>query len=346
MKTARIPLKPFSRFHFGEFKYDMNVALSSTSFFAHSDILFSSLINSFAGLNGDATEFVNSFVNNKINISSLFYYLKKDKQVIHLLPVPVFIDKISKSDGLHKKRGRVQFVSKGVWESGFDTTGWFDQEKYTLIQDGEVLLTTQECRNLGLNEDSVLYSMVDLPKNPIRKASEDDSIYYQADVEISKIDGVESGFYYLYTAEGNDEIMLKNATNVMAFSGIGGERSNTGRTMGAPVFEIEFNMDFQPGSISYENGFTNISLLNPQQEELKHVIYSKTILRGGGRKDDDTSFSVVRMITEGSLLESSDVTGRLVKTGTDFNNNDVLRNGKSFVLPIRYNKVNNELQTF
>jgi len=49
-----------------------SLIFSSTSSFAHSDTLFSALINSFASIN-DAGILVKAFESNRINISSLFY---------------------------------------------------------------------------------------------------------------------------------------------------------------------------------------------------------------------------------------------------------------------------------
>ena len=61
MKVARIPLRPYTRFHFGELKLDHDLALTDTSLYAHSDTLFSALVNSFAAHTDDASEFVENF---------------------------------------------------------------------------------------------------------------------------------------------------------------------------------------------------------------------------------------------------------------------------------------------
>ncbi len=341
MKAVRIPLQPHSHFHFGEFKIDSNVALSSTSVFAHSDTLFSALVNSYFHGVGEANDFVGLFSKSKICISSLYYYLKKDDTVVYLLPKPVFLDLYSPRDGEHKLRNQIKFVSAGVWQKGFTTKDWTDATKdYCFIQNHDILLTSKERDELGLNAKDHVFSVVDIPKSPIRKADPNQSIYYQTDVEVGKIKDVEIGFYFLYNADSDAELELKRAVNVLVYSGIGGEKNNTGRVMQEPKYD-NFDLNLVQNKKDTP-GFTNISLLNPADAaELKKVIYSQTKLRGGRKSGkDDGEYEVVRMINEGALLNDKDIRGRLVAIGTDIDNNKVYRNGLAFVLPLIYYKSN------
>lgn len=346
MKIIKIPLQPYSRFHFGEFNTDNNVALNSTSLYAHSDTLFSALINSYSDKNNGAEDFINHFKENNINVSSQFYYIKNitSNSTIYLLPKPVFLDVFTKRDGNHKNRNRIQFVSNGVWQNGFDPSSWLTEDgsinsnEYALIQEGEILLTKTEFDNFSFTENTTIFKISDSPKSPIR-AHENASIFYQADLEISKIELVEIGLCFFYKAEKEYETTLKIATNILSKTGLGGEKSNMGRSMSIPVFEDIKNI-FPSSKENFETGYSNISLLNPKDEnELKNIKYSKTILRGGtGFNGADSDYKVIRMIKEGALIDNNTTKGRLVEIGRDYLDREVWRNGKALLIPILYKK--------
>lgn len=347
MKIAKIPLQAFSRFHFGNFNTDNDVALNSTSVFAHSDTLFSALVNSYSDKFEGAEDFIDCFKSNQLQISSQFYYIEKGNtpETIYLLPKPVFLDVFTKRDGNHKNRNRIQFVSLEVWQEGFNTSEWFikdnknttvlNKDKYALVQDGEILLTKKEFNKFTFSEESTIFKTADSPKGPIR-AHDKDSIFYQADVEIAKIKDITIGMYFLYnTAEPEAEKKLQIATNILSQTGIGGEKSNMGRTMKLPVFK-DFD-SFKTSNEGFENGLVNLSLLNPKDKnELQVITYSKTTLRGGtsytGAKN---TYKVIRMIQEGALINSN-IEGRLVNIGNDYLEREVWRNGKAFLIPIMY----------
>jgi CRISPR type III-A-associated RAMP protein Csm4 len=339
MKSSRIPLQPYSHFHFGEFKIDSNVALSTTSYFAHSDTLFSALVESYMQGIGDASEFVENFKSGLLSISSLFYYLKKEDDIVYLLPKPVFLDVYSPRDGKHKLRNQIKFISKGVWEAGFDCKAWTESSDYVFIQNHDILLTKREFEILGLKNSDIVFSIVDVPKSPIRKNNDDESIYYQADLVIGGITGVEIGFYFLFEAAKDQENKIKQAINLMVHSGIGGERNNTGRAMLNPLFEEEFTLTIEENP-SYEKGYTNISLFNPlNAQELEAVTFSQAILRGG-RKTGNGEYHVIRMIREGSLISGDFIKGQLVDIGKNQEGKTAYRNGKGFNLQLTYCKTN------
>lgn len=349
LQAAYIPLKPHSKFHFGEIKEDINVALSHTSNYAPSDILFSSLINCYRDAAGDASLFLNFFAKGDVFISSLFYYLKREDTLVHLLPKPVFLDLFAKRDGHHKLRNKIKFISDGVWKQGFDPDHWLDKNQYQFIQDKEILLTRHEFTALGLTGKEVVFKIVDSPKNPIHDViilpgDKERSIFYQADIEIGSIDQVEIGFYFIYSLSDDCkttfEPLLRTAVNVMAFSGIGGEKNNTGRTMGIPGFS-EFQLGFDHSAIPMESAFTNIALVNPaDDQELQQISYHLTDLRGGLKIKGNPPYKVVRMIKEGALMHHP-VKGRLVEIGTDLEGNTAFRNGLCLCLPVKY-AVNHE----
>lgn len=335
MKVARIPLQPHSRFHFGQFRVDTNVALSNTTEVAHSDTLFAALISSYYLLTNDATELVFQFKSG-LKISSLFYYLKTGNDIIYLLPKPIFLDIYSVRDGNHKLRNKIKYVSHRVWQKGFDTSEWTDESKFKLIQNQQILITIEEFDKLKLMESNFIYKIVDQPKNPIRESNNDSNIFYRADVEIGKIENVEIGFYLIYKSYDFDEILLKTAINILAFSGIGGDRSNSGRNMGVPVFDdfveistIEKNM--------FNNGYCNLSLLLPDnQTELDEVKFSQTIFRGGANSGiNNNNYQGIRMIIEGGLL-FNEIEGKVAEIGLSDIGVQALKYGKSIFLPISF----------
>ena len=332
MKIARIPLQSGSRFHFGDFRIDTNVGLTSTSVIAHSDTLFSALINCAAAF-GDAELLVKSFIDSETNISSLFYYLNRGNTIVYFLPKPISLEIDNKIDGKHKKRNKIKFVSLGIWKAGFHQDKWFEEEcnDYKIIQD-EFVLLNEEYVSLIQNETQKLkvYEITQSPKSPIRKIDEE-SIYYQTDIVIAgNGNGIETGFYFIYDLNDNEiELVLKNAVNVLSKSGIGGERNNMGQSMGNPVFsEVSFD------EIESEH-LSSISLISPSNlNEYKMINHYKTILRGGRRLTSGSTYQVVRMMLEGAICNNK-IKGNLIKIGKDDENNTAYRNGKAFLIPVK-----------
>lgn len=332
MKITRIPLQAGSRFHFGEFRIDTNVGLSSTSVIAHSDTLFSAIINC-ASVLGHADNLVKYFKDSEINISSLFYYLKREDSIVCFLPKPVSLEIDNKTDGNHKKRNKIKFVSLGVWKNGFNQEKWFESDNvdYKIIQDEFVLLTA-EYKSIQPEETRKvsIYEITQCPKSPIRKIDEE-SIYYQTDIVISDNGhDIETGFYFFYDVSNTEiELIFKNAINVLSKTGIGGERNNMGRKMGNPVFcEVSFD---NAGSDSY----INISLVSPASlDEYNNVELYKTVLRGGRRLTSGSNYQAVKMLLEGAVCKVK-INGKLIEIGKDDENNIAYRNGKAFLIPVR-----------
>lgn len=298
--------------------------------FAHSDTLFSALINSYVKIN-NADEFVKAFKHKQINISSLFYYLKSNDKIIYFLPKPAFLETDSKSDGNHKLRNKIKFVTLSVWENGFDQENWANQSTYKIVQN-EFILTKKEyddiIKEAGIPEISIC-RIIQSPKSPIRKNAPDDSIYYQADIEIASnnSDSIETGFYFLYEVENGYETMLKDAVNIMSKSGIGGEKNNMGQIMSDPEFdELEINIQ--------SDKFTNVSVVSPEDyEDFKQISLYKSFVRGGRNLKHGKPYQTVRMIKEGALATQF-LKGHLVEIGTDDFGNTALRNGNAFLIPV------------
>ncbi|MEM6805023.1 MAG: type III-A CRISPR-associated RAMP protein Csm4 [Bacteroidota bacterium] len=334
MKTAYIPLQPYSRFHFGELREEdkeNNLALSTTSLFAHSDTLFSGLIHSYSRLTGSAQGFVESFRNADIKISSLCYYLSANGATVHFLPKPVSLEAHSfkRQDGKHKERNAIQFVSVGTWKNGFAADYWFQEEEYQIIHK-KFVLTRQEFDDLGLTEEVFIASVHSNPKSPIR-AEEDSSIFYRADVEIGGSDELQVGWFFLYEAEEQHEKDLLSALNVLAYTGIGGEVSHIGRTIPLPPFSGILDLNLNKPA----RGYINVSLFCPKdQNDLDKVIYARTMLRGGRKFVHGGQANVIRMIREGALFKDETAEGSMVELGRDIFDREVYRNGVPFLVPI------------
>ena len=350
MKIARIPLQAHSRFHFGELKLDDNLALSTTSCFAHSDTLFSALVHGYSAYAGNAQPLIDDFENGELKISSLFYYLKKNEQYIYFLPKPSFlaIDSKKKADGSHKKLNRIDFVSLGVWTEGFQADNWFDsgQQQYMVI-DKKLVITRAEYQRLGLTKAEIrnikVYKTVMTPKSPIRSNDKKASIFYQADIQIdypnvapennpTEESPFEVGWYFMYNAAGNAEAQLQIATNVMAYTGIGGEKYNTGRTVkGDPQFDT-IDIDLKQPTDQY----SNLALLIPKSaDDFRAVEYYQTFLRGGRKLPGNNYTRVVRMIREGALINKAAIEGQLPQIGTDEFDRSIYRNGIPLLIPIK-----------
>ncbi len=353
MKIIRLPLRPYTRAHFGQLKIDHDLALNDTDNFAHSDTLFSALVHNYAKSPNTKTDtndlistedFIKYFDEEQISISSLFYYLKNTEsntETIYLLPKPTSLSIFdSKTKGNHKERNRIEYISAGVWKNGLQHADLLDKSTYTILQDNIVVLN-DELDKLGLQntEKLRLFSKVDSPKSP-QRGPENAAIFYQADVQIAgkptyKKSGAtnhfEIGWYFMYEAEGDAETALLKATSIMSYTGIGGEIHHTGRT---PDKSPETDtLDIAPQE---SNVYCSLSLINPNphKEELKQVRYCRTVMRGGRPiSSEKDSAKIVRMIQEGAILNSNEVKGRLVELGTDLNGHTIWRNGKAFLVP-------------
>ena len=335
LKIAKIYLQPFSRFHFGQMKMDHDLSLSDTDSFCRSDTLFAGLVNSYAKANEvqDVATFVKFFEEGLIKHSSLFYFIEKaNTEPIFLLPKPSFltlhIEK--KADGSHKRLNKIEFVSLKVWQQGLKIKEWLDSSEYRLLQN-KILITTEEFEKMGLNEKDKIFDVDSRPKNNLEKPKTE--IYYQTDVVLQTIKDGTIGLYFFYQChDKNTELALKNALNILTFTGFGGEINIIGRTPNnVPVFGQEVE-------IAEKENFSNLSLYNPaDMDEFKDCQYYETVLRGGRRKTDKVHTQVVRMVEEGALFKSNRVKGRMVSLGThEDGNTTIYRNGIPLLIPIDY----------
>lgn len=343
MKIARIPLQAHTRFHFGVMKFDHDLALADTTFYAHSDTLFSALVHSYDRLHESGEQLIDRFRDGSLKVSSLLFYLRsknKPEVSVYFIPKPLFLEARSgkRADGRHKERNRIKFVSLGVLEQGFRADDWLEQKAFHVLQKSFVI-TEAEREALGqtpadLNDLRIAEKVLS-PKSPQRSHVQNASIFYQTDLQIGDSDQLEIGWYCWYEAEAEAEHMFKQALNVMAYTGIGGEIYNTGRTIPAAP---EFSSVVLP-EVTTHRAYTNVGLLNPKDaEELGKVSFYQTAFRGGrtGTGDPNGKAKVVNMIVEGALISSESVRGRLVELGVDEQERTIYRNGTTLLIPIPY----------
>jgi len=350
-KILRFPLRPYTRAHFGELKIDHDLALNDSGEFAHSDTLFSALVHSYAKSPNevDTENFINYFKNNDIKISSLFYYLKNNEKHIYFLPKPVSLGlSDSKEGGRHKDRNRIAYVSVGVWKDGFVNVD-FLSDRYVILQK-KFVITQDEYKALALTDTDCeklqIVTKVSNPKSP-QRGPEGSGIYYQTDIQIAgkpnykgtgATDDFEIGWYFLYQAEGQAETDLRKAAAIMAYTGIGGEISHTGRTPDRAPEADTLELD-----MGETNEHCSLSLINPSEAEFENITHYRTTLRGGRRLDDNRNTLLVRMIREGAVFSNNKVHGKLVNLSglgedtsrRDANGNIIWRNGKAFLLPCK-----------
>ncbi len=348
LKIAKIPIRPYSRFHFGELKMDDNLALSTTGLHAHSDTLFAGLVHAHSALYGSAEDLILHFQRGEIKISSLLYYFQRDEEVIYFLPKPVFldIDGAKSQDGKHKLRNKVKFISHGVWESenGLDINQWAVPNSNYRIIDEVFVVTVEECEKIGMNENMQIVDVLVSPKSPQRAHADHLGPFYQADVLIGDNGQFDVGWYFAYAVTaGKDEAghiisedeiegKLKTAVNVMAYTGIGGERYNTGRTITANPEFGEMQVEISQSA----NQFMNLSLLCPTKDDFEKVKYYTSTLRGG-RRIPGGQAKVIRMISEGALC-TGEVKGRMVDLGQDEYGRKIHRLGIPLIIPFEYEK--------
>jgi len=334
--------------------------------------LFSALVHAYARYTeaDDAQGFIDYFhkEEEKIKISSLFYYLTNNKTTVYFLPKPAHLSIYDAKDGLHKIRNKIAYVSHGVWADGFESDKWVvldenkpKEDKITeknpakkeyFILDKKFVITKEEFKALGLvdydksdgkNSDKIndsdafkVFSIVTSPKSP-QRGPEGAAIYYQADVQIATQpthtgtgakDDFEIGWYYIYEADGIAETDLQIATNIMAYTGIGGEISNTGRT---PEKKPEVTTI---ADLPKATKHCNVSLLCPADSaEFAKVEYYQTTLRGGRRISKTENAKIVRMIRECALVNANHIQGQMPILGEDNNGKDMYRLGKALFIP-------------
>jgi CRISPR-associated protein Csm4 len=309
MEALILKCKPYSQFHFGQVAVDADTSLNDTSDFIHSDTLFSALVNIAVKIFPDDVNTVLSLLGYgadepTLRFSSCFYCIEAAGQFLYFMPKPMNSQLTIEKE--HKRLKKVQFISKGVWESKIAPDAWLTGNGCKIIQKAFVV-TDAEYQQFNLTNESKLFNKEALPKVFIHKEDKADSFYYQTNIQIGSLKEASVHFYCLM--EGWEKLSDANKSimdiilKMLPSEGIGGER-----TIGCGIFSGLEKKDFTLTSSS--NSFITVSLTNPNDKKEFAAFQHYDIIRRGGRRlgvaDDKTPRLLKRlnMITEGSVVNS------------------------------------------
>jgi CRISPR-associated protein Csm4 len=310
IKTVVLALRPNSRFHFGKVSMDVNTALADTDEFLHSDVLFSALVNNLAQVKDKkyVDEFVTCFKNNQIKISSGFYCIKDEKQYHYLLPKPVTATNFIKDYSKIKTVKKLQFIPTSLWETS--PNDWFESD---CNETKQVLIPNET------NFESIehLYKKEIVPNLVKHKPNEDaKGPFSLAVIQIPKLDhSLSVHFYFLYeiSKDVSEEMQkaFEYAVDMIAFNGLGGERSSGCGSVSAINWEVN-----QCPISDIETGLKiNLGLFIPTEEEFKNCQSYKLVTRGGRKAKSISQLQRVRMISEGAIIKSENIQGKTEDLG-------------------------------
>lgn len=312
MERVILECAPNAQFHIGKIALNDKTSLNKCDDIIHSDTLFSAIINTAAKV-ADVVE-VDTLVElfgKSIFISSCYFYLKNTDTTVYFLPKPISCN-LQTSDANFKQIAKIKFISEQVWRKGIVPDDWLDENKCRILQN-KFVVTKQEFDALGLNEKSKVYENVLLPKVFVHKKDREDSIYMQANIQITDNTdlGIETGWYFLMDVNENlpekYNTLLNKALFLMASEGIGGERS----TGCGWIKEVRRNNTFD--AFATYNDFVNsgcvvsVALYNPNPDANKEVPFEmyNLITRGGRATRDKGVLPRVKCLAEGAVANAN-----------------------------------------
>ena len=343
MKAVVLRLKPHSRFHFGKYAPDSDTALNNSSEIMHSDTLFAAMINIYNSVFQDTNAFVRQFEECQIKISSVFYCMQQNGEMIWFLPKPLIFNLVETFD--YKEFNKIEFISKKLWETLKNPIEIINNPDIIIIQKKYALLKSESTIPENVLSKVSLFNSVVFPKVHIRKPNQEGGLFQLNSIEIadnSEIDkSLHIHFYFLLktTNQFDQEYGSKLDTllKILADEGIGAERSTIGQVEGFQIVD-NWEINFKEKTSDISNSAL-VSLYSPTKNELKALTFGKTILRGGrilGKKEDKNYFRLktIRLATEGSIIKNSGA-GQVVNiTPEGWKGAPYKRNGIAFTLPI------------
>lgn len=328
MQTILLRCPRRARFHFGQVGLGENMALSDTAVLAHSDTLFSAIINTAAVFPDTAmlNHLIDAFKEGEVRISSAcFCWQVSESDYIWFLPKPAISNKPKKStqaaqslnDSRRKEFGKVRFLSKGVWESDYTPTDWFDPDK-CLILDGKFVVTQAEAQNIPKEQRHArtkLYEVINLPKVRVHAADQQQGFFGQAAVQLGYWGKDCRVHYYLLVKLPEEERLAAFFRTVMQLlidQGIGGER----RVGCGQLKELDWRTDMNNLAAEPTAPQMSLALFNPESiAELNECLSYETTIRGGRRitvaGENEVYLDRVRMILEGAVSQKA-LEGRVV----------------------------------
>lgn len=347
MKAILLICKPGSRFHFGEYAPDSDTALSRTSLVLHSDTLFAAFVNIYKDIFGDATELVSAFENGAISMSSAFFCLQKNEEIIWFLPKPASFDAFD-FNGKGKAQKKIQFLSYGLWKKIENPPVLVHNRQIAIIQNSFACLKSELLPNLDTSFK--VYHKDITTKVQVRLPVKEDNLYQLNTVEIPEPVATETRIQTHYYFLMNDEILdsrirhnLDMVLKVFIHHGAGGERSQMGHFEDYKIIE-----DWIP-PINDGDYACCLSILSPLETDMNNLTFYHTMFRGGRRLGSDeqsadakvngpTHLKSLRVIKEGAILKK-DAKGDIRDISLS-NDKSFLRYGKAFTIPVKNTWIN------
>lgn len=343
MKTIILKSKPGSLFRIGD------GSLNDVSSIIHSDTLFSAITNIYELAYNEGEKFIQFVDEGKINFSSAFPILTDPllKEFIYFLPKPYIQLKVKGLES--KKEKKIKFVSFNVFKLIMENLNRttleveIDSSSLEIIDDKYCTLKSELNITSIPKERRAFIKEIISPKTAVHKETQEDSFYFQTDLQLVPISQVEKGtqyfphFYFFVEHSLNQDDLKQfiSCLRILADEGIGGDRS-----AGKGKFEDIILSDIDINTQITKDLFINLAMFNPKdQSEFDNCLFYDIKKRGGGdlgsEGNEDNHRQQVRMITEGSILRSK-VEGRIIEVSpfVNFYKYKIYRNGKSFLLPM------------
>jgi CRISPR-associated protein Csm4 len=332
MKAFIIDCPSGSSFHFGKYAPDLNTALSDSSEICHSDTLFSAMVVTYLKLFGNVDEFIQIVNNGEVTFSSVFHCFENNGDYIYFLPKPLSFNNIQ-----DKKIKKIKYLSDGVWQSIHNAQELLNDE--IVILQNKFAVLRSELGNLSKfqTENLKVYNDIYQTKVHIHKQEKTGGLYEVHKIEMPDLTQLDLFFktnlYFLFTESITNEDLKKRFYKMLAllaFDGIGGERSSGNMMLEYKIIE-GLSLDHADSS-----SFTNLSLVSPTKDDLKEVVYSDYIIRGGRKTGiESLPLKIVSMISEGSIFTKK-LIGTLIDISPDHSDTGrYLRCGKGFFLSIK-----------
>lgn len=320
MRAVILKTRPGSQFHFGKISPDDKTGLNETSDFAHSDTLFSALVNIIAESFPEQVEgFIGAVRDGRLRFSSVFYCLQNGDLLRYFLPSPA--NWSLKDPDTNNPFSRISFLSKKVWEQGI-TPKKLAQDgvlarQFAVIQN-QFLVHQSELSpsERGVVRQIRLFHKTTIPKVSIKpNLDEDNDLFSRTMVQTADNTDIldewkhpvtpdlQVHFYFLEKTE--DPFLLEDiyqvyqtALQILINTGLGGERST-----GCGQFE---GLDFHNFSFDETNSnsarYVSLALFSPwDAKELGKLKFYSTQLRGGRLTYEDGSLKLIRMVSEGAV---------------------------------------------
>ena len=355
---------PGGMFHFGKIALDADTSLNETDILPHSDTLYSAIIaTAFKVYGEEAKEVLEWFETGSILLSSACYCIELNyeeqqiKDYKYFLPKPVFFDlhireeELTQTDA--KALTKISFISPAILNTGILPNEWQGSTVHLLKK--QFVLERGELDTAVANRIT-FFDKVTLPKVAVHKKTQEDSLFFQTNIQISDNEPLEVEgfgkikpyihFYFLVRHQLNEKQFnkLKTIIEILADDGIGGERSvGCGQLSGIEF--IENPSDFKKLAAIESEYQVSLSLINPSPEEFGNLKAYKLITRGGRRipfpkankdkeYDKKSKLKRIKMIAEGALL-NGEIKGTIPSIAPEGSILPFLRYGKAFLYPIK-----------